>query len=195
MLRRGRKRLRLGDSTVPAKRREPSRPNRVWPLDHEFDQTADLRHLKLLDAVEEVTWDALAIECRPRIDAGYTVTVLDQRVAERKTAPGFIRCDNGPELTANALRGWCRFSRTGGAYIEPGSPWQNPYRKLRLPDPRRAAGHRAVLLPRRGPSCDRGLAPRLQPLPATPSARTMTRAPSAPATAPTPRPSATTSHR
>jgi hypothetical protein len=37
------------------------------------------------------------------------------------------RCDNGPELTANALRDWCRFSGTGSAYIEPGSPWQNPY--------------------------------------------------------------------
>ncbi len=29
--------------------------------------------------------------------------------------------------TANALRDWCRFSRAGSAYIEPGSPWQNPY--------------------------------------------------------------------
>ena len=38
-----------------------------------------------------------------------------------------IRCDNGPELTANALRDWCRFNQAGSAYIEPGSPWQNPY--------------------------------------------------------------------
>ena len=30
-------------------------------------------------------------------------------------------------MTANALRDWCRFSRAGSAYIEPGSPWQNPY--------------------------------------------------------------------
>jgi hypothetical protein len=36
-------------------------------------------------------------------------------------------CDNGPELTANALRDWCRLSRAGSAYIEPGSRWQNPY--------------------------------------------------------------------
>jgi hypothetical protein len=52
---------------------------------------------------------------------------LDRLVGERGTAPAFIRCDNGPELTANALREWCRFSRAGSAYIEPGSPWQNPY--------------------------------------------------------------------
>ena len=38
-----------------------------------------------------------------------------------------IRCDNGPELTAEALRDWCRFRGTAVSYIEPGAPWQNPY--------------------------------------------------------------------
>lgn len=71
--------------------------------------------------------EALAIECHRRIDADKTVATLERLVAERGAAPGFIRCDNGAELTANALRDWCRFARTGSAYIEPGSPWQNPY--------------------------------------------------------------------
>ena len=35
--------------------------------------------------------------------------------------------DNGPELTANALRDWCGFSGAGTAYVEPGSPWENPF--------------------------------------------------------------------
>jgi transposase InsO family protein len=34
--------------------------------------------------------------------------------------------DNGPELTAHALRDWCRFSSSGSVYIEPGGPWENP---------------------------------------------------------------------
>ena len=38
-----------------------------------------------------------------------------------------LRCDNGPELIAWALRDWCRMSRIGISYIEPGSPWENPY--------------------------------------------------------------------
>ena len=53
--------------------------------------------------------------------------VLEGIVARRGTAPAYIRCDNGPELTANALRDWCRFSGTGSSYIEPGAPWENPY--------------------------------------------------------------------
>jgi putative transposase len=59
--------------------------------------------------------EALAIECRRRIDADKTVAVLDQLVAERGTTPAFIRCDNGPELTANALRD-CWRSRRPGAH-------------------------------------------------------------------------------
>jgi putative transposase len=26
-----------------------------------------------------------------------------------------------------ALRDWCRFSKAGSAYVDPGSSWQNPY--------------------------------------------------------------------
>ena len=99
----------------------------MWAIDFQFDQTADGHNLKLLHVVDEFTREALAIECHRRIDADKTVSVLDRLVAERGTAPGFIRCDNGPEMTANALRDWCRFCRAGSAYIEPGSPWQNPY--------------------------------------------------------------------
>ncbi len=124
---RRRKRQRLGTSTVSADRLRAQAPDHVWALDFQFDQTADGRILKLLHVVDEFTREALAIECQRCIDADKTVTTLERLVAERATAPAFIRCDNGPELTANALKDWCRFSRAGSAYIEPGSPWQNPY--------------------------------------------------------------------
>ena len=42
-------------------------------------------------------------------------------------SPSSSACDNGPELTAYALRDWCRFSGAGTSYIDPGSPWQNPW--------------------------------------------------------------------
>src|ERR1019366_6772842 len=124
---RRRKRQRLGTSTVPASRLRAERPDQVWALDFQFDQTADGRILKLLHIVDEFTREALAMECQRRIDADRTVATLERLVELRGRAPEFIRCDNGPELTANALRDWCRFSKTASAYIEPGSPWQNPY--------------------------------------------------------------------
>jgi transposase InsO family protein len=35
--------------------------------------------------------------------------------------------DNGPELIAWALRDWCSIQGTTTTYIEPGSPWENPF--------------------------------------------------------------------
>jgi putative transposase len=122
-----RKRQRLSTSTTPAARLAAEHPDHVWALDYQFDQTLDGRILKLLNVVDEHTREALAITVERRLDADATVAVLDRLVAERRTAPRFLRCDNGPELTANALRDWCRFTGAGTSYIEPGSPWQNPY--------------------------------------------------------------------
>ncbi len=45
---RKRKRRRLGTSTCPADRLRAERPNHVWGLDFQFDQTSDGRVLKLL---------------------------------------------------------------------------------------------------------------------------------------------------
>jgi putative transposase len=123
---RRRKRRRLGDSTVPAERLRAERPNQVWAFDFQFDRTADGRMLKLLNIVDEFTREALEMLVERNIDADVTTATLDRLVAERG-APEHLRMDNGPEMTANALRDWCRFSKTGTAYIDPGSPWQNPF--------------------------------------------------------------------
>ena len=61
----------------------------------------------------------------PTDEAEKRVSVLDELVAERGTAPGYLRCENGPEMTANAIRDWCRYSWAGSEYIETGSRWQN----------------------------------------------------------------------
>ena len=122
-----RKRQRVGESTVPGDRLRAERPNHVWAFDFQFDVTDDGRAVKLLYVVDEFTREALAMEAERRIDGDQVVDVLDQIVSERGAHPQFVRCDNGPEMTSNALRDWCRFSRTGAAFIEPGSPWENPF--------------------------------------------------------------------
>lgn len=123
---RRRKRQRLGESTVPAVRLRAERPNQVWALDFQHDQTADGRVLRLLNVVDEFTREALEMLVERSIDADATVSVLERLVCERG-APEHLRMDNGPELTAHALQDWCRFSNAGTAYIDPGSPWQNPF--------------------------------------------------------------------
>jgi len=41
--------------------------------------------------------------------------------------PEYIRSDNGPELTAKALRQWLTDLGVRTLFIEPGSPWENGY--------------------------------------------------------------------
>jgi len=101
-------------------------PNHVWALDFEFDETADLRRLKLLNIVDEHTREALAMDVDRSITGDDVVTVLEHLVTERG-APLFLRMDNGPELIAWILRDWCRLRGLGTIYIEPGSPWENPW--------------------------------------------------------------------
>ena len=117
-----RKRQRLGVSTSPAARLRAEHPNQVWALDFQFDTTTDGRILKLLHVVDEHTREALAVQVERRIDADRTVSVLECIAAARGRPPELVRMDNGPELTANALRDWCRFSGSGTSYIEPGPP-------------------------------------------------------------------------
>ncbi len=123
---RKRKRRRLGSSTVPAERLRAERPNHVWAFDFQFDQTSDGRALKLLNIVDEFTRESLAMLVARSIDAETVVGSL-QRLCGERGSPELLRCDNGPEMTAHALRDWCTLSGAGTAFIEPGSPWQNPF--------------------------------------------------------------------
>lgn len=126
MPRRKRKRRRLGDG-ADGKRLRATHPNHVWALDFQADETADGRQIRLLNVVDEFTREALAMDTERSITSEYTVRTLERLICERGVSPAHVRCDNGPELVAHALRRFCREQATETAYIEPGAPWQNPF--------------------------------------------------------------------
>ena len=122
-----RKRRRLGITTDSSARLpSASAVGDFWAIDFQFDQTSCGRPLKLLNIVDEFSRQALAIRVSRRIDADTLVSVLDQLV-HTHGRPAHIRMDNGPEMTAHAIRDWARLGSSSTCYIEPGSPWQNPY--------------------------------------------------------------------
>jgi putative transposase len=125
---RRRKRRRLGESTseTTGTRLRAERPNHVWAFDFQFDQTADGRVLKLCNIVDEFTREALVMLVARNIDADTVIGELE-RLVVRRGAPEYLRMDNGPEMTAHALQGWCEDSGAATAYIDPGAPWQNPF--------------------------------------------------------------------
>ena len=121
-----RKRARLGQSTNPQDRLSATRPNHVWALDFQFDQTSDCRVLKYLNITDEFSRQALAIEVERSMSGDDIVTILE-RLINVHGAPEFVRIDNGTEMTSNTVADWCRFSTANISFIDPGSPWQNAY--------------------------------------------------------------------
>lgn len=124
--RRPRKRRRAGDGAGEQAKMRAMRPGEIWAIDFQADQTAEGRALRLANVVDEFTRQALVMHVARSVSADDLVDLLDGLAAEHG-APAFVRCDNGPELTSHALRDWCRQSGAKTAFIEPGSPWQNPF--------------------------------------------------------------------
>jgi len=87
----------------------PIAPNVIWAMDFQFDQTSDLRTVKLLNIIDEFTRECLTIDVGRSITANDVVNRLDQLASERG-APCYLRMDNGPEFVAHALVDWCRFN-------------------------------------------------------------------------------------
>ena len=70
----------------------PVRPNVLWALDFQFDQTSDGRTLKLLNVIDERSRECLAIVVARSIDADGVVACLD-RIAAERGAPVYVRFD------------------------------------------------------------------------------------------------------
>lgn len=101
-------------------------PNHVWSYDFVEDATGDGKRLRFLNIVDEYTRECLAIDCSRSQNWSKVKKVLQRLFAERGI-PAFIRSDNGSEFVAHQLQKWLKEMKVQTAYIQPGSPWQNPY--------------------------------------------------------------------
>jgi len=120
------KKRRLGEAVNGCTRLVATGKDCIWAMDFVFDVTANGRSLKWLAIVDEFTRECLALEVSRQFKATDVLDVLRELIAIRGV-PGHIRCDNGPEFIADAVKHWLATSRIGPLYIEPGSPWQNGY--------------------------------------------------------------------
>jgi transposase InsO family protein len=101
-------------------------PHHVWAIDFQFDQTMDGRTLKFLNVVDVFRRVCLAIRVDRRCRAADDIDTIED-LLRLNPPPTHLRMDNGPEFIANALQERCKGSGSSTAYIEPGSPWENPF--------------------------------------------------------------------
>ena len=119
-----RKKKVLGKSTQWVHRAEY--PNHVWSYDFVSDRVIDGRTLRCLTVVDEFTREGLTIHCATSVTASDVIRVLAELIAQHGR-PLCIRSDNGPEFIAAAVKDWLAEHSIGTHYIDPGSPWQNPF--------------------------------------------------------------------
>jgi putative transposase len=82
--------------------------------------------IKILAVLDEYTRESIIMRVEYRLDSIDVVEALSMLFSKRGI-PTYIRSDNGPEFVANSLKQWLESERCGTIYIEPGSPWENPY--------------------------------------------------------------------
>ena len=104
------------------------RANAVWALDFMSDALYGGRRFRTLNILDEGVREALKIVIDTSIPSGRLVRELEQLVAWRGP-PQAIRCDNGPEICAQAFVDWCRCHGIEIRYIQPGKPNQNAFIK------------------------------------------------------------------
>ena len=76
--------------------------------------------------VDEYTRECLAIRVARRLTSEDVLQQLTELFVARGT-PACLLSDNGPELTATAVRKWLARVGVTPLFIGPGSPWENGY--------------------------------------------------------------------
>jgi putative transposase len=103
-------------------RLRPEHPNHVWFYDFVGDRTHDGRKFRMLNVIDELTHECLAIRVARKLKAVDVIDVLSDLFI-LQGVPSHIRSDNGPEFVAQAVQDWIRAMGSRTAYIAPGSPW------------------------------------------------------------------------
>ena len=80
----------------------------------------------MLTILDEYTRECVAIHVARKVKSDDLIDRLTELFVYRGV-PDYIRSDNGPEFTAEALREWLAKLDVKTLFIAPGSPWENGY--------------------------------------------------------------------
>lgn len=106
--------------------RPAAQPNHIWSYDFMSGRTRDGAALRILNVVDEYTRVALGCRVDRSIGASDVVAELE-RLFAKHGRPQVLRSDNGREFIAASLLDWLGERGVQTAFIEKGSPQQNPF--------------------------------------------------------------------
>ncbi len=97
----------------------PDRPNQRWSMDFVSDQLASGRRFRVLNIVDDFNRECVGQLADTFISGRRLARFLDE-IAQQRSLPASIVCDNGPELTSKAMFFWARERKVTLAFIQPG---------------------------------------------------------------------------
>lgn len=106
--------------------RPATAPNHTWSYDLVSARTRRGVAIRILNVVDEFTRVAVACHVSRTIGALEVLATLAEAF-ERHGKPKVIRSDNGREFIASTVVSWLASQQVKTAFIEKGSPQQNPY--------------------------------------------------------------------
>lgn len=112
-------------SNAGAKKRAQA-VNDVWCWDFVHDVSEDGRSIRILSVVDEYSRYCIELKAQRSFGAQDVLACMEKAI-NRYGTPKQIRSDNGPEFIAKAIENWLKKNEINSLYIQPGSPWQNPF--------------------------------------------------------------------
>jgi putative transposase len=103
-----------------------TRPNQAWSMDFVADQMADGSKFRMLTILDIYTREALAIEVGVGLRGEHVVAALNRLVVGR-SAPAYLRVDNGSEFSGHLLDLWAYHQKTKIDFSRPGKPTDNSF--------------------------------------------------------------------
>lgn len=104
----------------------PTGINQRWSMDFVSDQLWQGRRFRIFAVVDDYSRECLAWEVDTSLGGARVTRVLD-RIVSQRGRPDFVRSDNGPEFTGQALDEWAYRNKVRLDFIDPGKPTQNAF--------------------------------------------------------------------
>jgi len=101
-----------------------SSPNERWSLDFMHARLSHGRAYRLLNVIDDLTGETLAIEPAFSFGSAHVIRVLEN-VAYERSFPKTLRSDNGSEFCSHRMLRWSADQNIQWHLIQPGKPTQN----------------------------------------------------------------------
>lgn len=116
----------FGSSESSAWNLRATKPNDIWSYDFVMTRSSSGKAIRILNIVDEFTRRSVGLKVAHHIGTrGVTEALVES--FRKHGRPGLLRSDNGREFISQTLTDWLSAQGVDQAFIEKGTPQQNPF--------------------------------------------------------------------